>query len=213
MLILRAFVVVGLLACMTFQAPEAQAQGGVISTCLKLLLKHVGKPITEGMLSKAGELLVEHFVERVKQGKTTTITQSDIRQIKQRGIQRGMTECEIRRQLEAMYSDQVQAEVRIRIYDKLGVDQVRETVTITIGGATQVIQLDQQRPTGYVEFYGGGPGRYLASFQATTYYHYQGRLVKVSSQGQGTIHSQGDEDFDLVIDLATNPATIGLRQR
>jgi hypothetical protein len=99
---------------------------------------------------------------------------------------------------------------RIRIHNMLDVGQVRETVTITVGGVTKTIKLDERTPRGYVDFFVPGPGDYLASFQATTQYYHHGRLVSVGGQGQGTIECRGNAEFGLVGDHETNPFTLGL---
>lgn len=103
------------------------------------------------------------------------------------------------------------AKVRIRIVDRLGSGQAQETVTITLGGVTKTINLNEQNPTGYVDFYGPGPGRYDVAFSATTSFWSYGELVSVTSHGGGTVDCVGDATFEMVMDPSTNPPRIGLR--
>ena len=140
---LRAFLVMGLLGCMTFQVPEARAQGGTIATCTKAIWKYVGRPVTAGMLAKSGQLIVEHFAERVKEQKTTTISESDVSQLIGEYERSGVTECEMRRQLEAMSGPQdappvlYSAEAFCRRTGVIGVARGQPTPEHALGMAVQ----------------------------------------------------------------------------
>jgi hypothetical protein len=100
----RTLVMLGVLGGVTFHAPEAQAQG-FAGTCARVLWNFVGKPLTMGMAQKGGELIAEHFADRLKDsepGQQVIITENDINQLKRAYEARGMTECDMRRQLEQM---------------------------------------------------------------------------------------------------------------
>lgn len=101
--------------------------------------------------------------------------------------------------------------IRIRVYNQLGAGQLKENASITIGGATQVIALNEQTPRAYVEFVGQGPGHYLATFQVTTWSYSQGRVAPVTHQGSNTLMCQGDANFQLVLNSATNPPSVKLQ--
>jgi hypothetical protein len=101
--------------------------------------------------------------------------------------------------------------IRVRIHDRLDVGQVRDSVVVTIGGVSQRIELNENASQAYVEFIAPNPGRYSVTMQSSTAYYYQGRLVSVKGQGQGTLDVQSDCDYEVVMNSATNPPTLSLR--
>jgi len=100
-------VVTCVFGCMTFQPQEANAQG-LVGTCAKVLWKYVGVPLTTAMVERAGELIIDHFAERLQRDGETNVSEDDIREVRQEYERRGKTECEMRRDLEAMYVNQPQ---------------------------------------------------------------------------------------------------------
>lgn len=74
-------------------AGHAQTRG-FISTCAQILMKYVGKPFAKGAVEAAGGEVAKYLLER----KTTTINPSDVEQLQRRGL----SECEIRQQVEAI---------------------------------------------------------------------------------------------------------------
>lgn len=95
-----------LIWCLAFAVTPADAHAQAATACAKIIWDFVGKPLTTAMLSKAGELIVEHFADRMQHGGTTDVSQGDIQVLQREFQQRGMTECDLRRQLEAMYGSQ-----------------------------------------------------------------------------------------------------------
>ena len=110
--------------------------------------------------------------------------------------------------------DETRAETRarVRIFDELGSGQVRDTVTITIGGVTKTITLNEGTPSAYVEYYCIAPGQYPGSLKTTTYYYQQGKLVPVSGQLEFTLDCHGDVEFEVAMN-STNPVTLTLQRR
>jgi hypothetical protein len=101
----RAFIVIGVFACLAFQAPPADAQAAFLTKCAKIIMKYVGEPLTAGMLERGGELIVDHFAAKLNSEEPPILTPEDVEELKQEGEARGMTECEVRRQIEMAYGD------------------------------------------------------------------------------------------------------------
>lgn len=98
----RTLVSAGVLACMMVLPGDARAQG-VAATCVKVLWQYVGKPVSQGMLSRGGELLADYFAEKIR-GDSVDVSERDIQVLRREFEQRGMTDCDLRQQLQAMYS-------------------------------------------------------------------------------------------------------------
>jgi hypothetical protein len=92
----------GALAVFTCGADGAHAQG--VSTCVKILWDFVGKPLTGVMVQKGGGLLFDHFAGKVKESGEVVVTPDDIQTLSREYGQRRISECELRRQFEVMYS-------------------------------------------------------------------------------------------------------------
>lgn len=107
------------------------------------------------------------------------------------------------------------ASVRIRIYNQLGANQVKEDVSITIGRVTQSISIDRYSPVAYVDFFADELGNYDASFNATSYFKTQGQVMPIFMQGQGRININQFQNvsFDLAADYSSNPPTVFLQKR
>jgi hypothetical protein len=109
----RVFIVIGVFACLALQAPPADAQAAFLTKCAKIIMKYVGEPLTAGMAERGGELLMDHFMQKFQeqeqqpeqQQQGIVITPEDVEALKQEGEARGMTECEVRRQIEMAYGD------------------------------------------------------------------------------------------------------------
>ena len=60
----RLAIAFGVTACLTLQVGSAHAQA---SSCVKVLLEYVGKPLAEAFAEKGAGLAAEYFVAKVKQ--------------------------------------------------------------------------------------------------------------------------------------------------
>ena len=101
----RVVIIFGVLGCIAFQAPEAHTQTGAVGTCAKILWNYVGKPLTGAVIQEGAELLADYFANKLQGTREdeVTISESYIDRLIREYEERGMTECELRRQLEAMY--------------------------------------------------------------------------------------------------------------
>jgi hypothetical protein len=99
----RTLLIIGLAGGMTFQIPAAQAQGGALASCAKFVWQYVGKPLTGAMIDRGAGLVADYFYDKLRTGSGGgVISQQDITALQRRGV----SECEIRQQLEAMYAGQ-----------------------------------------------------------------------------------------------------------
>jgi hypothetical protein len=57
-----------------------------------------------GAGGKAGELVVDYFADHLKKGGTTNVSQADIQSLQGEFKQNGLTDCDLRRALEAIYA-------------------------------------------------------------------------------------------------------------
>jgi hypothetical protein len=91
----KSLAVFGCLFVLTGTSSTAHAQAGLVTKCAQILMNFVGKPLVKGAMEAAGGAVAKYLLERG----STSIEQGDIQQLQRRGL----TECEIRRQLEAIY--------------------------------------------------------------------------------------------------------------
>lgn len=102
---------------------------------------------------------------------------------------------------------------KIRVFDRLGQGQISDTVTITIGGIAQTINLTRAKPSAFVQFtcpHGDWP----FSIQSTTsFYNQAGKLVSLNGQGFGTVTCTSDGDAEIAWDPSRNPAAVWLQSR
>jgi hypothetical protein len=96
----RAVLALAALTFIWFVPTPAGAQGALVSTCAKIIWNYVGKPFAAGAAEKAGGLVAEYFADKIKRGRPPAVEQQDIAELQRRG----MSECELRRQIEAMYA-------------------------------------------------------------------------------------------------------------
>jgi hypothetical protein len=94
--------VVLLCAVVLFQASETTAGGGIVSTCVKILWNYVGKPVSKGALTATGGIIAEHFAGRRAEGGEVRISEYDLEQLERKFRQRGLSDCDLRRQLEGL---------------------------------------------------------------------------------------------------------------
>jgi hypothetical protein len=95
----------GVAACLTFQAAAAHAQA---SSCVKILLDYVGKPLAKAVAERGAGLAAEYFVAKLKQnehvGRSDTganqLTQHDLQELRQIYMQNGESECQLRRDVQ-----------------------------------------------------------------------------------------------------------------
>lgn len=93
----RSVAIALMIAVHGFLPSPIQAQG-VVGKCAQILLNYVGKPLAKGALSAAGGEVGRYLAERG----LSTIRQGDVVALRQRGL----SECEIRRQVEMLYAAQ-----------------------------------------------------------------------------------------------------------
>lgn len=101
---------------------------------------------------------------------------------------------------------------KIQVFDRLGPGQVRDQVTLTIGGVTRTFHLDRQTPVAYGEFSFTSPGVYAWSASSQTDFLYLGLEVPVFGYGQGTIVVTPGKKFEVLMDDSTSPATLALHE-
>lgn len=80
-------------------APGAHAQD---PACTRDLQTFVGLPVSGTLLASVGTLMADHFVPRTRDGRTTTVTQEDIKQLSRAYKEQGIGDCEMRREFQAM---------------------------------------------------------------------------------------------------------------
>ena len=85
----------GWLFVFTATSSTVNAQGAFVTRCAQILLNYVGKPMTKGAMEAAGGAVAKYLLDRG----STSISQADIQQLQRAGL----TECEVRQQLEAIY--------------------------------------------------------------------------------------------------------------
>ena len=106
------------------------------------------------------------------------------------------------------------AGIAIRIIDRLAPGQVGEQATITVGGVTKMMILDEETPSAYLEFRLKHPGMYNCSLHTETVYVDRGELAYAVGAGQGTLSVSGGEQFELMIaDPSRIPNVVTLVQR
>ena len=66
----RLAIAFGVTACLTLQVGSAHAQA---SSCVKVLLEYVGKPLAEAFAEKGAGLAAEYFVAKVKQSQQSAV--------------------------------------------------------------------------------------------------------------------------------------------
>ena len=96
---------IALAGCLTIYAPAADAQ---ISTCVRVMLQLVGKPLAEAAAKKGSEMLVGYFADKLttnrsgSRGKSSAdaLTERDLQNLRLIYQQNGRSECELRHDLE-----------------------------------------------------------------------------------------------------------------
>jgi hypothetical protein len=101
----RLAMALGVAACLTFQAGAAHAQA---SSCVKILLDYVGKPLAKAVAERGAGLAAEYFFAKLKQnehgGRTDTsanqLTQRDLQELREIYMQNGESECQLRQDVQ-----------------------------------------------------------------------------------------------------------------
>lgn len=88
-----------MLAAAMLAAPAARAQD---PACTKDLQGFVGLTVTATRLASVGTVMAEHFLPRTGDGRSTTVTRDDIRQLQGAYRDAGIEDCEMRREFQAM---------------------------------------------------------------------------------------------------------------
>ncbi|MBS0595137.1 MAG: hypothetical protein JSR84_16905 [Proteobacteria bacterium] len=94
-----------MLAAAMLAAPAARAQD---PACTKDLQGFVGLTVTATRLASVGTVMAEHFLPRTGDGRSTTVTRDDIRQLQGAYRDAGIEDCEMRREFQAMAATPVQ---------------------------------------------------------------------------------------------------------
>jgi hypothetical protein len=95
MKIAKLLAIYGCLFVLASPSSTGHAQGAFLTRCAQILMNYIGKPFAKGAAEAAGGEVAKYLLER----RSTTIGQGDIQQLQRRGL----TECEIRQQVEAIY--------------------------------------------------------------------------------------------------------------
>jgi hypothetical protein len=93
-----------LLAAASLATPAARAQG---PACTKDLQNFLGLPVTSAALAAVGTVMAGYFSPRTRDGRTTTVTADDLRQLGRIYKDAGIDDCEMRREFRAMGSSGV----------------------------------------------------------------------------------------------------------
>jgi hypothetical protein len=101
----RLAMALGVAACLTFQAGAAHAQA---SSCVKILLDYVGKPLAKAVAERGAGLAAEYFVAKLKHsehaGRSDTsanqLTQRDLQELREIYMQNGESECQLRQDVQ-----------------------------------------------------------------------------------------------------------------
>jgi hypothetical protein len=96
---MRTMLALLLAVAATLAAPAAHAQS---PACTKDLQSFVGLPVTSAALAAVGTAMAGHFSPRTRDGRTTTVTADDLRQLGRIYKDAGIDDCEMRRELRAM---------------------------------------------------------------------------------------------------------------
>lgn len=102
MTVMRKFAVVLLLGGLLLQVPAPTADGAVLSTCIRILMNYVGKPVLKGAATTAGGLVANHFAAKMAGAQEARITETDVQQLAREAQRQGMSDCELRAQIEQL---------------------------------------------------------------------------------------------------------------
>ena len=130
---LSSVLIIGLV----FSSTPADAQ---LSTCMKIMLEYVGKPFAKKVVEAGAGLAADYLVKKVAGGGSASaaqLTQQDLITLRARYEQNGMTECQLRQDLQqvfAMGSDDNPFPVDMRQ------TMPRTATCVTMAGSCQVFQ-------------------------------------------------------------------------
>ena len=79
----RLAIVLGVTGCLTFQVGSAHAQA---SSCVKIMLEYVGKPLAKAFAEKGAGLSAEYFVSKLNQRQHAGRSDSSANQLTQRDL-------------------------------------------------------------------------------------------------------------------------------
>jgi hypothetical protein len=65
-------------------------------------MNYVGKPVLKGAATTAGGLVANHFAAKLAGAEEAKITETDVQQLARKAQQQGMSDCEIRKQVEQL---------------------------------------------------------------------------------------------------------------
>ena len=101
----RLAIVLGVTGCLTFQVGSAHAQA---SSCVKIMLEYVGKPLAKAFAEKGASMAAEYVVSKLNQrqhagrsdSSANQLTQRDLEELRAIYAQNGETECQRRQDLQ-----------------------------------------------------------------------------------------------------------------
>ena len=129
----RLAIVLGVTGWLTFQGGSAHAQA---SSCVKIMLEYVGKPLAKAFAEKGAGLAAEYFVTKLKQSQHAGRSDSNANQLTQRDLEElraiyarnGENECQLRQDLQQAVNN----------VDYMVPVAPRASLCITLAGSCQV---------------------------------------------------------------------------
>jgi hypothetical protein len=129
----RLAIVLGVTGWLTFQVGSAHAQA---SSCVKIMLEYVGKPLAKAFAEKGAGLAAEYFVTKLKQSQhagrsdynANQLTQRDLEELRAIYARNGENECQLRQDLQQAVNN----------VDYMVPVAPRASLCITLAGSCQV---------------------------------------------------------------------------
>jgi hypothetical protein len=129
----RLAIVLGVTGWLTFPGGSAHAQA---SSCIKIMLEYVGKPLAKAFAEKGAGLAAEYFVTKLKQSQHAGRSDSNANQLTQRDLEElraiyarnGENECQLRQDLQQAVNN----------VDYMVPVAPRASLCITLAGSCQV---------------------------------------------------------------------------
>jgi hypothetical protein len=95
MKVAKFLAIFGCLLMLIGMSSTAHAQAPLVTRCMQIVLNYVGKPLVKGAVEAAGGEVAKYLLNRG----STSISRDDVQQLQRLGL----TECDIRQQLEDIY--------------------------------------------------------------------------------------------------------------
>ncbi len=129
----RLAIVLGVTGWLTFQVGSAHAQA---SSCVKIMLEYVGKPLAKAFAEKGASMAAEYVVSKLNQrqhagrsdSSANQLTQRDLEELRAIYAQNGESECQLRQDLQQVVNNR----------DYMVPVVPRASLCITLAGSCQV---------------------------------------------------------------------------